>query len=321
MSTIESRDPLFDTGFETEASPDHFMSEQSASVPYEYTHYELFEMLNDAFAEAITIPPPNKTLTGPFKDNIEQILKDIDEELEESGLTPDMLQYEAYQSTETIERISELSKEKEDIKDRLKYKKCNKLWRYGTEAVAPVLASQSSPSITFDRPPYVRQEQQRDCSAASFCMLFNGLTGLNLFPDAVAHIARVNQVISRIDEPLDEDLLMRMFQSSRFEKQFDIKVKNIPLYGADLRQIADVAQKVKERMPDTKTYCHLRLGKMGNYSVNHNAILLDSSQMGVTLLDPSVLNGPYYRIEHRKFAGLWARAYMRGNLIIGLPTQ
>lgn len=286
-----------------------------------YEEQEAF--LHHALLEAAYIDDPTRFAKGPFGEHFATILEGIDSGLRQLDpeFTPEYLMPYSYQSPTTRDMSGDLEPDERIALRRLKEERDKRINDLATKTIGPHVVDQIIPRGVLDEPAYRYQgqhwkdyESQRACANACFRMVFEGITGFDVYEDILAE-----QMIKKRGHSIVADSEYRkIFGTEVFNEVSDKHVQSIELMGADIKAIGTIAMRIKQRNADAKVFSVITLGsERASKDVWHQCVLLGADARSIICHDPGTLQKRPARLLPREdFVKRWAVAHNRAQIFI-----
>lgn len=195
-----------------------------------------------------------------------------------------------------------------------------KLKKFGATLYELAMLGDGIDDGLLDRPPYAYQGEEieklvaaaaRSCNAASFRMVFSGITGEKL-SEKVLNKVKCNKYGQEV-APIE--FYAGILKSEHFKERYNKRVDMFDAYGASLADISRVAKTVKSK--EGEVYCVAALSSRVVSSTGHRVVVLSADENHVVYHDPGVIGGgEAIKIPKKEFAEKWAGGYNRALLFV-----
>lgn len=281
--------------------------------------------LASAFSEAKGMPPPAGRLKGAkFFDKFNTIFRTSEEKLQavRKGLPNGILKPKGDMGKGNFQIYTGLPYSEKEQVDALRQEKNAQIEELVRGELVPGMSSQTIPQGVLDTPDtYHSQENARTCAAANFRMVFEAITGRPITETQIVEAARKQEAVIEGQIPgemIEPDALLNIFQTNAFKEQFPgLRVKIIPLRGADFDDIVSAVNRLKGQVPELKVYCLISLKSEVTDEGWHGLILLSVDESNVVAHDPSKVVGKANKsIPKLEFINRWGKTFLAGDLVI-----
>lgn len=278
----------------------------------------------NAFIQVKDLPPRKGGLHGNFFTPYVTIFQTVDTELQniQAGLPPGILKPIEDMGKDNYKIYEALPIEIKAKVDATRGREKAQITALIGNQVIPTLLPEILKIGTLETPQrYYRQQDKRTCGIATFCMMFEEITGQPITEKQILEAARIQGLIEEGQIPgefISDEILVNLFRTKAFKEAFPgIDVRPVSFFGCDFDDISSALAKLREKYLGIKALCKASIKSEITQVGWHSVILLSADENQVIIHDPSNRVGSAFRsIPKREFIERWGNTFLSGELLL-----